>query len=68
MDIKLLEAHLTDGAGGDPDGRLAFGELAGAAGADCLRGERLTPVIEQGKESEIFFSKLQTLSSKLTRR
>lgn len=25
MDIKLLEAYLTDGAGGDPDGRLAFG-------------------------------------------
>lgn len=64
MDIKLLEAYLTDGAGGDPDGKLAFGVLAGATGADCLRGEHLTPVIEQREESENTLSKLQTLSSK----
>lgn len=55
MDIKLLEAYLTDRAGGDPDGRLAFGELAGAGAVDCLRGEHLTLVIEQGGKSKIFF-------------
>lgn len=29
--------------------------LAGAGRADCLRGERLTPVIERGGESGVFF-------------
>lgn len=49
MDIKA------DRAGGGADGGLAFGELAGAAGADCLRGERLTLVIERGEGSKISF-------------
>lgn len=53
--LKLLEGAATDRAGGGADGGLAFGELAGAAGADCLRGERLTLVIERGEGSKTFF-------------
>lgn len=55
MAIKAFGSSCAGGAGGDAEGGLAGAWLAGAGRADGLRGERLTPVIERGGESEILF-------------